>query len=311
MRNKIKYVMVFMGLLLMTGCVKYDATMDIKKDKSMDFIITYVLDSSIFGDESILKDEDITKLKEEGFTIKDYSDNNMKGYTLSKSISNIDSVSTSNSNEYDLTGMLGSDNNNYIFKVDKGIFKNKYTAIMKFDSKEEESNLPSDDQDLIDVTSEEDNVVEDDTVTTEEDSDIALFDDSTNTDFSSLYDNISLTFNVKLPYSAISNNATKTEEYNRVLTWNLKYNDTESIEFVFELYNFTNVYIGLGVLLVLLILIIVLASITTKKRKNLAPIKEKKEKVKKEVSPSDFITPVNTVVEANSQNNDLSNGVSI
>lgn len=303
--------MVFMGLLLMTGCVKYDATMDIKKDKSMDFIITYVLDSSIFGDESILKDEDITKLKEEGFTIKDYSDNNMKGYTLSKSISNIDSVSTSNSNEYDLTGMLGSDNNNYIFKVDKGIFKNKYTAIMKFDSKEEESNLPSDDQDLIDVTSEEDNVVEDDTVTTEEDSDIALFDDSTNTDFSSLYDNISLTFNVKLPYSAISNNATKTEEYNRVLTWNLKYNDTESIEFVFELYNFTNVYIGLGVLLVLLILIIVLASITTKKRKNLAPIKEKKEKVKKEVSPSDFITPVNTVVEANSQNNDLSNGVNI
>ena len=266
MRNKIKYVMVFMGLLLMTGCVKYDATMDIKKDKSMDFIITYALDSSIFGDESILKDEDITKLKEEGFTIKDYSDNNMKGYTLSKSISNIDSVSTSNSNEDDLTGMLGSDNNNYIFKVDKGIFKNKYTAIMKFDSKEEESNLPSDDQDLIDVTSEEDNVVEDDTVTTEEDSDIALFDDSTNTDFSSLYDNISLTFNVKLPYSAISNNATKTEEYNRVLTWNLKYNDTESIEFVFELYNFTNVYIGLGVLLVLLILIIVLASITTKKK---------------------------------------------
>lgn len=311
MRNKIKYVMVFMGLLLMTGCVKYDATMDIKKDKSMDFIITYALDSSIFGDESILKDEDITKLKEESFTIKDYSDNNMKGYTLSKSISNIDSVSTSNSNEYDLTGMLGSDNNNYIFKVDKGIFKNKYTAIMKFDSKEEESNLPSDDQDLIDVTSEEDNVVEDDTVTTEEDSDIALFDDSTNTDFSSLYDNISLTFNVKLPYSAISNNATKTEEYNRVLTWNLKYNDTESIEFVFELYNFTNVYIGLGVLLVLLILIIVLASITTKKRKNLAPIKKKEEEVKKEVSPSDFITPVNTVVEANSQNNDLSNGVSI
>lgn len=308
MRNKIKYVMVFMGLLLMTGCVKYDATMDIKKDKSMDFIITYALDSSIFGDESILKDEDIAKLKEEGFTIKDYSDNNMKGYTLSKSISNIDSVSTSNSNEYDLTGMLGSDNNNYIFKVDKGIFKNKYTAIMKFDSKEEESNLPSDDQDLIDVTSEEDNVVED---TTDEDSDIALFDDSTNTDFSSLYDNISLTFNVKLPYSAISNNATKTEEYNRVLTWNLKYNDTESIEFVFELYNFTNVYIGLGVLLVLLILIIVLASITTKKRKNLAPIKKKEEEVKKEVSPSDFITPVNTVVEANSQNNDLSNGVSI
>ena len=216
--------MVFMGLLLMTGCVKYDATMDIKKDKSMDFIITYALDSSIFGDESILKDEDIAKLKEEGFTIKDYSDNNMKGYTLSKSISNIDSVSTSNSNEYDLTGMLGSDNNNYIFKVDKGIFKNKYTAIMKFDSKEEESNLSSDDQDLIDVTSEEDNVVEEDTVTTDEDSGIALFDDSTNTDFSSLYDNISLTFNVKLPYSAISNNATKTEEYNRVLTWNLKYN---------------------------------------------------------------------------------------
>ena len=306
MRNKIKYVMVFMGLLLMTGCVKYDATMDIKKDKSMGFIITYALDSSIFGDESILKDEDITKLKEEGFTVKDYSDNNMKGYTLSKSISNIDNVSTSNSNEYDLTGMLGSDNNNYIFKVDKGIFKNKYTAIMKFDSKEEESNLPSDDQDLIDVTNEEE-VAED---TTEEDSDIALFDDSTNTDFSSLYDSISLTFNVKLPYSAISNNATKTEEYNRVLTWNLKYNDTESIEFVFELYNFTNVYIGLGILLVLLILIIILASITTKKRKDLAPVKEEQE-VKKEVSPSDFITPVNTVLEANSQNNDLSNGVSI
>lgn len=311
MKNKIRYVMIFMCVILLTGCVKYDATMDIKKDKSMDFVIIYALDSSIFGDESILKDEDITKLKDEGFTVKDYSDNNMKGYTLSKNIGNIDSVSTSNSNEYDLTGMLGSDNNNYIFKVDKGIFKNKYTAVMKFDSKEEENILSSNDQELIDVTDGKDSATVDDTITMEEDSDIALFDENTNTDFSSLYDNISLTFNVKLPYSAISNNATKTEEYNRVLTWNLKYNNTESIEFVFELYNFTNVYIGLGVLLGLFIFIIILVSFTTKKRKKLIPVKENNEEVKKEVSPSDFITPVNTVVEANSQNNDLSNEINI
>ena len=53
-----KRVFSVIGLLIMalslSGCVKFDATMDIKKDKSMDFSIIYAVDTTYFGDETLI-----------------------------------------------------------------------------------------------------------------------------------------------------------------------------------------------------------------------------------------------------------------
>ena len=70
--KKIKYILLLCTLtFLLTGCVKYNANMDIKKDKSMDFSIIYALDSSLFEDQKLLEDKDKKEWEERGFTVTD------------------------------------------------------------------------------------------------------------------------------------------------------------------------------------------------------------------------------------------------
>ena len=74
--------------------------MEIKKDKSMNFSIIYAVDTSMFGDTELLTDENKENLKKQGFEIADYSQDKMKGFTLTKKIKNIDSVSSDKDLEY-------------------------------------------------------------------------------------------------------------------------------------------------------------------------------------------------------------------
>jgi hypothetical protein len=244
--KKIKNLLVicFMTFLL-TGCVKYNATMDIKKDKSMDFSIIYAFNSQLFGDQEILDDDEIKDLEENGFSVTEYNENNMKGFTIAKSIKNIDTVSSKEDTEYSLSGIL-EDNESYIFKVEKGLLKNKYIAKFNFDASD--SDLSTD---------------EDDEYTDESDDDY-----DSDYDYSSLMTNLDLSFNVTLPYSAISNNASTTNDDNKSLSWNLSSNEVDTIEFEFELYNMTNIYIGIGVIVLLLVVIVLLVILKNKKNKS-------------------------------------------
>ena len=118
--KKIKYLLLVSILTLLTGCVKFNATMDIKKDKSMDFSIIYAFDTSLFGSQDLLEDSDKKELESQGFIVEDYNQNNMKGFTIKKSISNIDDVSSTSDTNYDISGLLNnSTDNNYFFKVKK------------------------------------------------------------------------------------------------------------------------------------------------------------------------------------------------
>lgn len=251
--KKIKYLLLVSVLTLLTGCVKFNATMDIKKDKSMDFSIIYAFDTSLFGSQDLLEDSDKKELESQGFIVEDYNQNNMKGFTLKKNISNIDDVSSTSDTNYDMSGLLNnSTDNNYFFKVKKGILKNTYIAKFKFDDKESDLNTDESTDTSSGVTDDSDSINMDDL------------------DLSSMTSNLDLSFNVKLPYSSISSNATTKNNDGKELTWNLSSNQEEMIEFEFELYNMTNIYIGAGITLVLLIIIII--SILNKKKNK--PIKE-------------------------------------
>ncbi len=251
--KKIKYLLLVSVLTLLTGCVKFNATMDIKKDKSMDFSIIYAFDTSLFGSQDLLEESDKKELESQGFIVEDYSQNNMKGFTIKKSISNIDDVSSTSDTNYDMSGLLNnSTDNNYFFKVKKGILKNTYIAKFKFDAKESDLNTDESNDTSSGVTDDSDSINMDDL------------------DLSSMTSNLDLSFNVKLPYSSISSNATTKNNDGKELTWNLSSSQEEMIEFEFELYNMTNIYIGAGIILVLLIIIII--SILNKKKNK--PIKE-------------------------------------
>ena len=251
--KKIKYLLLVSVLTLLTGCVKFNATMDIKKDKSMDFSIIYAFDTSLFGSQDLLEDSDKKELESQGFIVEDYNQNNMKGFTIKKNISNIDDVSSTSDTNYDISGLLNnSTDNNYFFKVKKGILKNTYTAKFKFDANESDLNTDESTDTSSGVTDDSDSINMDDL------------------DLSSMTSNLDLSFNVKLPYSSISSNATTKNNDGKELTWNLSSNQEEMIEFEFELYNMTNIYIGAGILLVLIVIIII--SILNKKKNK--PIKE-------------------------------------
>ena len=252
MKKNIKLTALLTLLVIsLTGCVKFNSTMEIKKDKSMDYKIIYAFDKSLFGDQEILTNDDKKELENKGFTVSNYVDGNMKGFKVSKNIKNIDDVSSANDATYDLSGLLDSNKSeSKVFKVKKGFLKNTYTASFKFDSSDSDLNNSTSD----DTTIDNDFTIDNDTTT---DSDF---------DFSNINTNMDLSFNVKLPYKAISSNATTKKNDDKELSWNLSSTGEDKIEFSFALYNMTNIYICGGVIVLLIIIVIV--SILNKSKKN-------------------------------------------
>lgn len=232
-------LMAFFLMFMMTGCVKFNASMDIKKNKSMDFKIIYAFDTTYFGDEELLDDSDKKELQDDGFTVSDYVDGDMKGFTISKNIKNIDDVSSTEDIEYSLSGLLEANaSNKYIFKVKKGLFKNTYTAKLNFDSSDSSLNDSSDSEDDYDY-------------------DYDYSEDDYDYDFSDMTASMDLNFNVTLPYAAISNNATTVSNDGKTLKWELTTTDASSMEFEFELYNMTAIYIGVAIIIVLVVAVII------------------------------------------------------
>ena len=253
MKKNIKLTTLLILLVIsLTGCVKFNSTMEIKKDKSMDYKIIYAFDKSLFGDQEILTSNDKKELENKGFTVSNYVDGNMKGFKVSKNIKNIDDVSSTNDATYDLSGLLDSSKSeSKVFKVKKGFLKNTYIASFKFDSSDSDLNNSTSN----DTTIDNDFTTDDNNTTADSDF-----------DFSNINTNMDLSFNVKLPYKAISSNATTKKNDDKELSWNLSSTGEDKIEFSFALYNMTNIYICGGVIVLLIIIVIV--SILNKSRKN-------------------------------------------
>lgn len=251
MKNKIKSVGLLVVLAFcLTGCVKFNTNMSIHKDKSMDFEMIYALDTSMFGSEEVIStdDEDIKAMEDKGFKVEKYSENSLSGIRLTKNIKNIDKISNTEDSEFSLSGILDT-NDEYLFKVKKGLFKNIYTAKLKFDSSD--SSLDNGSSDL------------DDDYDSDTDMD---FGDSF--DYSSLMNNLDLSVSVSLPYKAISSNATSTANNDKDLTWKLNAQNVQYIEFEFALYNMTTIFGGIGIIVLLFVFIIVALIFLNKNNKN-------------------------------------------
>jgi lipoprotein len=289
MKKNIKLTALLTLLVIsLTGCVKFNSTMEIKKDKSMDYKIIYAFDKSLFGDQEILTSNDKKELENKGFTVSNYVDGNMKGFKVSKNIKNIDDVSSTNNATYDLSGLLDSNKSeSKVFKVKKGFLKNTYTASFKFDSSDSDLNNSTSN----DTTIDNDFTTDDNGTTTDSDF-----------DFSNINTNMDLSFNVKLPYKAISSNATTKKNDDKELSWNLSSTGEDKIEFSFVLYNMTNIYICGGVIVLLIIIVIV--SILNKSRKNKVSNKDATNDKQTTTFNSSVETPImsNNVTSQSSEN---------
>lgn len=289
MKKNIKLTALLTLLVIsLTGCVKFNSTMEIKKDKSMDYKIIYAFDKSLFGDQEILTSDDKKELENKGFTVSNYVDGNMKGFKVSKNIKNIDDISSTNDATYDLSGLLDSNKSeSKVFKVKKGFLKNTYTASFKFDSSDSDLNNSTSN----DTTIDNDFTTDDNNTTTDSDF-----------DFSNINTNMDLSFNVKLPYKAISSNATTKKNDDKELSWNLSSTGEDKIEFSFALYNMTNIYICGGVIVLLIIIVIV--SILNKGKKNKVSNKDATNDKQTTTFNSSVETPImsNNVTSQSSEN---------
>ena len=259
-----KLLLIALMLILSSGCVKYNVTMDIKKDKSMDFNMIAAFDESLAenGEMNITEAKD--EVKNQYCSVSDYNESNMKGINVSCKFPNIDELSSETTvKEADFESIM-DDKDSKLFTLKKGFFKNTYT--FKLDSSSSSDLLgDKEDEDSYDYREEDDSDYDD------YDYDSDLYDDSDNTDFDmSALSSMDLKFEVKLPYKAISSNATSKEDNEKHLTWDLmKMAQSEDgnnvVELTFALYNTSNIAI-VAVIVIALIAVGVIFFMKNKKK---------------------------------------------
>lgn len=129
--RKIKYLIVALFLILLTGCSSCDMSMSINKNKSMDLSINIVSTSK----EEISKYADSLKEKYEvnDFKVEEFTRDNNYGIRITKHYDNIDNNSfAERTDKFDLLYLYNNDYDKSIetkiFNVDKGFASNRYAA---------------------------------------------------------------------------------------------------------------------------------------------------------------------------------------
>lgn len=268
-----KVLIIILSALLVTGCVQVNGTIEIKKDKSMDLVMIEAINSSLAGDQDIMKAEDKSELEKNGYKVEKYTNGNNKGYKISKHYDNIDDISSVDEKEVDLS----STEDQMHFTVKKGFLKNTYKAKIKFDIKNDlDEAIKNGDTSLDDSNYDEgEDLTLDDTDLSGDD--LALDDESgmndttgDDEDFdfdpSLITGNMDLSFEVKLPYKVINTNATTKDDDGKTLKWNLTSSDVDSISFEFFLYNMTNICILAGGVALIIIAVIVIVVVSGRKK---------------------------------------------
>lgn len=227
MLKKLKSLLLVLVVIMLCGCSTIKTNMQINKDKSMNITYLITLDKEYLGNKTfneLFSSKNINYLKNNGYTVVDYEDDDNFGYKVSANIKDIDTISQTDNIKINLYDLLYSDIQNelYIFSKEEKVLKNKYTADFYVN--------------LTDAVTNNSNVLTDMVVPPK----------------------VSYEFTLTLPEKSLSNNATSVSEDGKTLTWQFAnvMNGTNNINFTFELYNkqalmVLYVFIGLGILIIL------------------------------------------------------------
>lgn len=264
MKKILKISLLCISLMFLTsGCMKINYDMTINRNKSIDFSALSAYLEDLGENESIFSKEEMEELSKKGVTVSDYKEDGYVGYRLFKHFDNIDDVSDKENVTNNIEDFFDEKpQKTYFFKIEKGFLKNKYKAY--FDVSNMNMSLDNLEESINDVDSE--NVDTTDTMDTVESAENENIDVLNNMDFSNMMTGMEAKFVVRLPYKNISNNATNVSSDGKTLTWDFITNQNlKTIEFEFEIWDQTIMYIG--ILLVVLIVIAIIASIVNRPKK--------------------------------------------
>ena len=123
--KKFKYIILFFLTIFVSGCVKYESTIDIKLNKSMIFSMSMAFDQSLISmmEKDPFENLDVSEAEKNGFQISRFEEENRKGIKIKKKVKNIDQVSSVDEKVFDLSNLANSEEN-FIFKIKKGLLKN-------------------------------------------------------------------------------------------------------------------------------------------------------------------------------------------
>lgn len=287
-RFTIKALLLLLVVALTSGCVKIELGLKIT-NSDVDFVYIYGFQkayaSMMSGEDDPFKDTE-KEMKEEGFTVEDYSDSAYQGKKATKRLGSLADLSTE-----EKLGTIELDTDKLddvkLFQItEKGFFKTTYKASFKTNAMEdvEKGMSASDtttttegttDDEETGISPDEADDAEEVTKTEEDDYNIAEADDTEVTTTGTedlekmgqqMADSMEVTFTVELPSTPGKNNATKVD--GKKLTWDLKTIKDGAIEFEFTTLNMTNVFlVGGGALLLLLIIVVVIIMAVRKKGK--------------------------------------------
>lgn len=267
-----KLMVIVCTMILLTGCVKYDMTMDITKEDVKVGLI-YAMQSSYVTDSTMF-DETKKEAKEEGYTVEDYKDDDYTGIKMYKSLGSLDSLSKGKGDAISITDLFSDETNKLdktkLFKLENGVYKANFV----FDATNENSlSGGSNSNDA----EEEDSLFNEDGLDVDEDddSDITLDGDDTDmgsgsADLNQALSGIKFKFEVTLPNAAVSNNATKVSDDKKTLTWEVSYGSRANVEFSFKTSNNMITYIAVGAVAVVVVAGVVIL-IVKKKGKGAKP----------------------------------------
>ena len=307
MKKSFKVLCLMLIVFMMTGCMKANVIMSINKDKSMDFTMIQAFNNAMLGEsqqnklsDADLSETNIEEFKQAGFTVENYSDGSWTGYKMNKHFSNIDDISDEEKFSINLENLV-SEQNDKLFTVKKGFFKNSYTASFKSNTDQAINNT----NDYLNNTADNslDNFNSD------------TYNDSYNNNIYgyandyAIMTSMDLKFIINLPYEAINSNATSLTNGGKTLTWDLVNFKDDNIEFKFEIYNMTNIYltIGIATLIIIVIVLIVKHHKKTKSNKFTSNVQKDETTLNNET----VVTPVTPITETvnptNTQPDTISN----
>lgn len=99
--RKIKaFLLSFFLIAALTGCVRFDATINVKRNGKMDIAISYaVLDVTDREVGEILSDEQIEEYKDDGWDVEEFKDGGYSGYIIKKKDVPVSELENSNKNK--------------------------------------------------------------------------------------------------------------------------------------------------------------------------------------------------------------------
>ncbi|MBE6150557.1 MAG: hypothetical protein E7162_01895 [Firmicutes bacterium] len=238
MKKMAKLFLVFLLAVSLTGCVKYNVSMEVKDDKSVTLEVIYGMEISedMFGnveedgttvgeneDDNYWSDEDDSwsddeeesdevttedykHLEELGYKVEEFKEtkdgSTISGVKITKTFDNIDDITGSSKEAVNFNELFAKENVEKLKDV-KFFYKDGKNYVANFEI------------DFLNGASEEERKE------------------------SESYDSMitDLSYKIKLPVKAGENNASKVSEDGKELTWNLKYSKLNKINFSFALGN--------------------------------------------------------------------------